>query len=217
MSTPEEPRTRLPDEEPPGGTPAGADLEFREIRLRVDEVLRRQIRARIARLVADAADVEDLTQETLLRVMRGLPRFRGDASLTTWALRIAGNVVIDHRRRIGCRPESEPAPGDEALADLEESREPRPEDDLEQRISADCLRGAMALLSASYRQVFELHDLAGLDLAEVAELLDLPLSTVKIRVHRARRRLRQACESGCQVYRGRRGDVACGPRDESGG
>jgi RNA polymerase sigma-70 factor (ECF subfamily) len=214
MSTTEEPLATPPNDEAPAQEPV-AEIDSRELRLRVDEFLRRQIRARIARLV-DAAEVEDLTQETLLRVMRGLPRFRGDASLTTWALRIAGNVVIDHRRRLRCRPECERVPGNEDLAGLLESRDPGPEDDLEQRISADCLRGALALLSESYRQVFELHDLAGLDLAEIAELLDLPVSTVKIRVHRARRRLRQACEAGCEVYRGRRGEVACGPRDESG-
>ena len=199
----------------PAPADRAADPATTEIDSRVDEVLRGQIRARISRLVADPDEVEDLTQETLLRVVRGLPRFRGEASLRTWALRIAGNVVIDQRRRSACRPapppvvapEADPAEGELELA-------PAPPDQLERTISADCLRGALATLSASYRQVFELHDLSGLTGAEIAELLDLPLATVKIRIHRARRRLRERCEAGCEVYRGDRGEVACCPRDD---
>jgi RNA polymerase sigma-70 factor (ECF subfamily) len=203
--------TELPTSTRPEAAPAA-----REIHLQVDEVLRGQIRARIGRLVADPDEAEDLTQETLLRVLRGLPLFRGESSLKTWALRIAGNVVTDSRRRAACRPAAKagpPAEGD--LDDLEQELERRPEDELERNLSADCLRSVLATLSESYRQVFELHDLAGLDSAEIAELLDLPVSTVKMRLHRARRRLQSACEAGCDVFRGGRGDVACAPRDGS--
>jgi RNA polymerase sigma-70 factor (ECF subfamily) len=207
METPEERLT---------SNPPAADAATREIHLRVDEVLRQQIHARIRRLVADPNDAEDLTQETLLRVMRGLPQFRGESSLRTWALRIAGHVVVDSHRRAVCRPGERAGPPPEGdLDDLEEPQQPSPEQELERTLSADCLRGALSTLSESYRQVFELHDLAGLENPEIAELLDLPLSTVKIRLHRARHRLRAACEAGCEVYRGCRGDVACGPKDES--
>lgn len=193
-----------------------ATVAAREIHLQVDDVLRRQIRARIGRLVADPDDAEDLTQETLLRVVRGLPQFRGDSSLRTWALRIAGNVVTDSRRRAACRPaETAGPPPEGGLDDLEQARQRGPEDELQRRVSADCLRGVLDGLSESYRQVFELHDLAGLASAEIAELLDLPVSTVKIRLHRSRRRLQSACEAGCSVSRGSRGDVACEPRDET--
>jgi RNA polymerase sigma-70 factor (ECF subfamily) len=203
-------------EESPTSSRAEAVVAAREIHLQVDDVLRQQIRARIGRLVAEPDEAEDLTQETLLRVVRGLPQFRGDSSLKTWALRIAGNVVTDSRRRAACRPAERagpPSTGD--LDDFEQAREPGPEDELERSLSADCLRGALNTLSESYRQVFELHDLAGLTSTEIADLLDLPVSTVKIRLHRSRRRLQSVCEAGCNVFRGGRGDVACEPRDES--
>ena len=209
-----------PSEECPaaGGLEAGvaASPAALEIHLRVDDVLRQQIRARIGRLVADPDDAEDLTQETLLRVVRGLPKFRGEASLKTWALRIAGNVVTDSRRRAASRPAERTGPPLEGdLDDLPQVREPSPEDELERSVSADCLRGVLRTLPESYRQVFELHDLAGLASGEIAELLGSPVSTVKIRLHRARRRLQSACEAGCDVFHGGRGDVACSPRDQN--
>lgn len=184
----------------------------------VDDMLRRQILARIRTLVADADEAEDLTQETLIHVLRALPRFRGESSLKTWALRIAGNVVVDGRRRAARRPaERAGTPPEGGLDDVKATDRPGPEDDLEQAVSAACLRGALGTLPESYRQVFELHDLAGLENAEIAELLGIPLSTVKIRLHRARRRLRSACEAGCEVYRSPRGDVACCARDKRSG
>jgi RNA polymerase sigma-70 factor (ECF subfamily) len=192
-----------------------AEATVREIRLRVDELLRDQIHARIRQLVADRDEAEDLTQETLVRVLRGLPQFRGDSSLKTWALRIARNVVIDGRRHAASDPAARAAPPPEGdVDDLEQTRPASPEGELEQTVSADCLRGVLSTLSASYLQVFELHDLAGLANAEIAELLDLPLSTVKIRLHRARRRVQSACAAGCDVFRGCHGEVACSPKDE---
>jgi RNA polymerase sigma factor (sigma-70 family) len=188
----------------------------RVIELQVNDVLREQSRARIGRLVASADEAQDLTQESLLRVVRGLPQFRGDSSLKTWALRIAGNVVTDSRRRAARRPaerDGPPSAGD--LDDLEQTQERSPEDELQRSLSADCLRAALNTLSESYRQVFELHDLAGFSSAEIAELLDVPVSTVKIRLHRSRRRLQILCEAGCQISRGGRGDVTCEPRDEN--
>ena len=188
----------------------------REIHLRVDELLRQQIHARIRQLVRDPDEAEDLTQETLLRVIRGMPQFRGESSLKTWALRIASNVVVDGRRRAASAPAERAGPPPEGDVDnLEQTRQASPEDELERSISADCLRGVLSTLSESYRQVFELHDLAGLANAEIAQLLDLPLSTVKIRLHRARRRLQCACAAGCDVFHSGRGDVGCSPKDET--
>jgi RNA polymerase sigma-70 factor, ECF subfamily len=188
----------------------------REIHLRVDELLRQQIHARIRQLVRDPDEAEDLTQETLLRVVRGMPQFRGESSLKTWALRIASNVVVDGRRHAASAPAERAGPPPEGdVDDLEQTRQASPEDELERSISADCLRGVLSTLSESYRQVFELHDLAGLANAEIAQLLDLPLSTVKIRLHRARRRLQGACAAGCDVFHSGSGDVGCSPKDKT--
>ncbi len=178
-------------------------------RLGVDELLRAQVRARIRRLVADPEDVEDLTQETMLRVLRGLPGYRAESSLRTWALRIAGHVVVDGRRRAACRPVA----GTGAEADELPAVERSPDEQADRAASADCFRRVLAALPEAHRVVFELHDLAGFDNAEIARLFEVPVSTVKIRLHRARRRLRAACEAGCEVERDE-GGVTCCPRDE---
>lgn len=165
-------------------------------------------------MVGNPAEAEDLTQETFVRVHRGLPHFRGDANPTTWALRIAENLVRDHRRKEAKRPleTAEPMGESEGERIVDDSPAANPEQETERRLSAGCIRGTLKTLPEPYRKAVELHDLEGLENPEIARRLGLPVSTVKIRVHRARRRLRSACEEDCEPYADGRGNVACHPR-----
>lgn len=139
---------------------------------------------------ADRALVEDLAQETFLRVFRAIGRFDpdGSARLSTWILRIATNLAIDELRRkrpvLEALPPVERVPerGAESGADrLDERRR------IVERIDA-----ALAELKPEFRAAFVLREFHGLEYREIATMLEIDLGTVKSRISRARTRLRAA-------------------------
>jgi RNA polymerase sigma-70 factor (ECF subfamily) len=127
--------------------------------------------------------VEDLAQETFVRVLRALPRFdpRGPASLRTWMLTIATRLTLNELRR----PE---------MASLESVKEPvaDPTATLERRQLAARIGAAMAALPPYQRAVVVLREIHGLDYREIAAVLELDAGTVKSRLSRARAALRAA-------------------------
>ena len=142
------------------------------------------IHALIWRLLAGRARhrVEDLTQETFVRVLKALPTFdpTGSATLSTWILTIATRLVLNELRR----PES---------ASLE--REPVGRDqadtDAERRRLAAAIAGGMAKLPDAQRAVLVLREYHELDYGEIAEALELDVGTVKSRLSRARALMRE--------------------------
>jgi RNA polymerase sigma-70 factor (ECF subfamily) len=128
-------------------------------------------------LTGNDADAADATQEALIAIVRGLPRFDGRAAFSTWAYRVATNAALDELRRRGRRPLPGldetmpfPAPGDAAEA-------------VAARIDVDA---ALTTLSPEFRAAVVLRDLLGLDYAEIAEVLDVPVGTVRSRIARGR-------------------------------
>ena len=160
-------------------------------------VLSPLIRRYLERMVGNPTVAEDLLQETLLKMARGLPGFEGRSSLKTWSFSIATRVAADHFRRPSTRV---------VIVDVDEM-EPLPssEPNLDQRLMVDemnsCVRGVIDGLPNDYRAALVLHDLEGLTAAEVAEACHCSLATAKIRIHRARARLRKALENECTFYR----------------
>jgi len=148
---------------------------FTEIVKRTEPVLRRLL----GRLCGHHADIDDLVQETYLRVWRGCGRFRGESSLMTWMTRIAVNVSRNWARsRRPTLPLSECA--ESALAPKSEARETAVMNAYEQ---------ALARLSPEQRAVFVLHEAESMSYQEIAKALDCPVGTVMSRLHRARARL----------------------------
>ena len=129
-----------------------------------------------------AAAVEDLAQETFLRVFRALGRFdpSGPARLSTWILSIATRLSLDAARR--GPPAAEPI---EAHVDTLVTP-PDAEETLERRRLGEALRDAAAVLSPEQRATVLLSYAHGLDQAEIASALGVPLGTVKSRLSRAR-------------------------------
>ena len=137
------------------------------------------------RLTADPQDAEDLVQETLLRVRRGLPTYR-PGSMEGWLTRIATNCFIDQARRRRRRPEVPLA--DDVDRDL--PRAPSADEVLmASSISAD-VQAALMALPVEYRVPVVLCDVAGRSYEEIAETLEIPLGTVRSRIHRGRSLLR---------------------------
>jgi RNA polymerase sigma-70 factor (ECF subfamily) len=139
--------------------------------------------------------LEDLAQETFLRVFKALPKFErgGPARLSTWILTIATNLAIDHlrRRRV---PTDALGEGHEPVADG------AADEDAERRRLADVLRRAIDDLTPEFRAAFLLREYHEFEYTEIASTLQIDLGTVKSRLSRARAALRRSLE---EVYRAR--------------
>jgi len=167
-----------------------------------------------SRLVGES-EADDIVQEVFIRIDRALHSFRGESSLSTWIYRIATNAALD---RLKSRASREDAAGDGA--DDEESgtedrdawtgeKKPSLETSLIREEMSDCIRNIIDHLSANYRTVLILSDLEGFTNHEIAGILGMTLDTVKIRIHRARTRLKQELEKHCTFYRDERNELAC--------
>jgi RNA polymerase sigma-70 factor (ECF subfamily) len=143
------------------------------------------------RLTGNADDAQDLVQEVLLRVRRGLATYR-PGSMEGWLSRITTNVFLDEIRRRGRRPvQSLPA-------DFERSAPPAPAADqaLAAEILDDDVQAALSGLPDEYRAAVVLCDVVGLSYGEIAEALGIPSGTVRSRIHRGRALLRDALTGG---------------------
>lgn len=152
-------------------------------------------------------DAEDLCQDVFAKVHANLKDFRGEASLSTWIYRIATNTAIDRLRARSVLDLAAQADDEIDLA----------ADDAGCSAEASIIRGEMNAcigtfvdaLPDSYRLVLALSELEGLKNREIADTLGLSLDTVKIRLHRARRELKQRFESGCEFYRTPSDELGC--------
>ncbi len=156
----------------------------------------RQVYTLAYRLVGDRQEAEDVAQEAYLRAYRSLRGFRGDARFETWMYRIVSNVAMTHlrrRKRFG-----------ELVADETGGPEPevRPTDDLVER---DELKRALEALPIGQRTVVILKDVYGLTCQEIGDQIGVSEGAVKVRLHRARKRLKDL------IY----GQTAEGHRDVS--
>ena len=167
----------------------------------------------IRHLVRDAAEAEDLAQETFLRAHRQISTLRDPAALAGWLYQIASHASIDRlrqkaqaiQRQIGAPVEDIP------IADRDR---PSPLTVIQQNEMSDCVQRYVADLSDPYKAVLLFHDVDGLTANEIAHLLQLPLTTVKMRLHRARQQLRVALNNACAFERDERGVFICEPKPD---
>lgn len=156
---------------------------------------RYQDRARACawRMVGDPNEIEDLTQETLLRMLHALPAFKGDASASTWVYRIAHNTCVDAHRRRATRPQSAPleltdeATRAEELVGLDSDPAVLVEDAVAECFVEHALRG----LPGDYVRIASLRLLDGLPNDEIAARLGTTVDSVKSKLKRARVQLRE--------------------------
>lgn len=170
-----------------------------------------RIRRYLERLMP-SPDAEDVTQEVFVKVSQALPQFRGESSLSTWIYRIATNAGFDRLRSPSFRHVCDVPLVNEVPV---EDRSPGVEQTLVRQEMNDCIDEYVARLPASYRSVIVLREHEGLTNQEIADTLGVSLDTVKIRLHRARARLRKELGSGCSFYRDERNEPACEPRVEA--
>ena len=188
-----------------GGSQTGSDDAVLLVRARqgdasaIDRIYRRhrdQVYTLCLSLCGNREEAQDLLQETFVRACRGLGKFRGHASITTWLYRIAVNLAHDrarqHRR---CVPESLPTAPDPDVATI------------------DRARAALGCLRSAHRTVLALRYSQSLSYQEIADSLHWPLSRVKVTLHRAKRAFKEAylrpeqldAEGGTRAMRGGKG------------
>ncbi len=164
----------------------------------------------LKRLVGEL-EAEDTAQEVFVKINRSLESFRGESSLSTWIYRIATNMAMDHLRK----------PSSRILQPVEECDEedagpvdtaPQHDTLLVRKDMNACIRGIVDSLPEDYRTVLVLSEFEGLPNAEIAEVLGISLDTTKIRLHRARTKLRKALETHCNFYRDERNELSCDPK-----
>jgi RNA polymerase sigma-70 factor (ECF subfamily) len=138
------------------------------------------------RRLGDRETALDVAQEAFLKAYRGLPRFQGEAQFFTWLYRIALNEASNAHRRRERQPRVEAdAPDGDRLPDPHDSGAA-----LERRDDSRLIQQAMVELGDEYAQAVILRDLDGMSYQEIAEVLQVPLGSVKSRIHRARQTLR---------------------------
>ena len=152
-----------------------------------------RIRAVCCRIAGDTRDGEDATQEALLRIVRNLGGFDQRSSFSTWAYRIATNSALDELRRRQRRPVAVTPTTDDDREDaapgLSSQIDPLTSAEIERVADQMMIEDAIRSLSEDHRCVIVLRDVAGLDYAEVAAVLEIPEGTVKSRLARARQDL----------------------------
>lgn len=158
------------------------------------ELVRRHRQA-VARLVhrmaGPAADLEDLVQEVFLQVHRSLREFRGESRFSTWLHRVAVNVVLMHRRALRSRPLLVAQPEE---SDAAPDPAPLPDEETATRARLRAFHRLLDRLPEKKRTAFVLHEIEGLDHAEIARIVGAPELTVRTRVFYARKDLARLIE-----------------------
>jgi RNA polymerase sigma-70 factor, ECF subfamily len=153
-----------------------------------EEVIRathRQVYTQALRLVRDRQDAEDVAQEAYLRVFRGLAGFRGDAQFETWLYRIVANAAITHLRRRGRFGDVMADPEDERLG-----LPPVEPTSADRALDRQALAHALESLPEPTRAIVLMKDVYGLSCREIGDMVGSSEGAIKVRLHRARRRLK---------------------------
>jgi RNA polymerase sigma-70 factor (ECF subfamily) len=187
----------LPDADVVALAQRGRDEAFRELIRRYE----RPVFSLIFRMVRDRELAEDLAQDTFIKVLNHIDRYRPEFKFSSWLFKIANNVAIDHLRKrhietisIEGSPHAVTTDAIEAtrieLSDHGESAL----DEMEAKELGSAIEQAIARLRPEYRSCIVLRHVEGRSYEEIAATLDLPLGTVKTYIHRARHELRDALE-----------------------
>ena len=172
---------------------AGREAAYRELIRRYE----RPVFSLIYRMVRDREAAEDLAQETFVKTLNAIGTYRPEFKFSSWIFKIANNAAIDHLRKRGLDTLSIDGAPDAVTPDAIEAttlqvsdRRETPLQELEARELGGAIEAAIARLRPEYRSCILLRHVDGRPYEEIAEMLDLPLGTVKTYIHRARHELR---------------------------
>ena len=189
----------------------GREPAYRELVRRYE----RPVFSLVYRMVRDRELAEDLTQDTFVKVLTHIEKYRPEFKFSSWLFKIANNVAIDHLRRRQLDTVSMEGSPHATTTDLAEAtsfelatQDESPLQELEARELGSEIERAIAQLRPEYRACILLRHVEDKSYEEIAATLDLPLGTVKTYIHRARHELRKLLEHV------REGDPGSEPEDD---
>ena len=175
----------------------GKETAYRELLSRYE----RPVFSLIFRMVRDREIAEDLSQETFVKVLNNIDRYSPDFKFSSWLFKIANNLTIDHLRRrrvdtisIEGAPDAVTAESAKATSITIASSDQSPLAELESRELGLAIERAIGKLRPEYRACIMLRHVEDRSYEEIAEIVKLPLGTVKTYIHRARHELRMALD-----------------------
>lgn len=173
----------------------------------------------VLRMVKDHPLAEELTQDIFVKIYNSLPNFRGDSKISTWIFRIATNACLDYFRSRPHKKDEKTdllSPEDLLTSTLPdgEQKPPAAEEELINVEMSSCVREYIDELPEEYRAVILLHDIQGFTNPEIAGITGTTLENVKIRLHRARRKMKEVFSSKCSFYRDERNVLRCVRKEE---
>ena len=184
----------LGDQEVVALAKAGKEAAYRELLRRYE----RPVFSLIFRMVRDRSLAEDLAQETFVKVLNALASYRPEYKFSSWIFKIANNAAIDQLRRreldtlsLDGSPDARTPDEVEATALQATDRAESPLEELESRETGAAIEQAIGRLRPEYRTCILLRHVEGRSYEEIADVMDLPLGTVKTYIHRARLELRE--------------------------
>ena len=187
----------LPDADVVAFAQQGRYSAYRELIRRYE----RPVFSLVFRMVRDRELAEDLAQDTFVKVLSHIDKYRPEFKFSSWLFKIANNVAIDHLRRRQLETVSlDGSPHATTAADAEATRfdvaadQETPLEELASKELGGVIERAIAGLRPEYRSCIMLRHVEGRSYEEIAATLDLPLGTVKTYIHRARHELRTALE-----------------------
>jgi RNA polymerase sigma-70 factor (ECF subfamily) len=189
--------TNRPDADVVALAQRGREDAFRELVRRYE----RPVFSLIFRMERDSATAEDLAQDTFMKVLNHIDKYRPEFKLSSWLFKIANNVAIDHLRRrqvdtisMSGSPHAGSAMEVEATSFDIASTDESALEEIEAKELGSAIERAVARLRPEYRSCILLRHVEGRSYEEIAATLDLPLGTVKTYIHRARHQLRESLE-----------------------
>lgn len=162
-------------------------------------------------LVHNPSEAEDLTQDTFLRAYARRDSLRDPNAIRGWLYRIATHACLDRLRQRVVHVSIDGEEGSQAMDSVPEDS-PSALEIAEREETGVCVQRCLDFLSDSYRAVILLHEAHSLTAPEIAELLGESLGTIKIRLHRARRKLQEIMDIGCAVSQSKNGVPCCEPK-----
>lgn len=187
----------------------GSEYEFKKI---YDEYYSRILQ--YLTRIGGPNDAEDMAQDVFDKINNGLGGFQGKSKLSTWIFRIATNTAIDRSRSAAFKQKKEhiaieDGTEHQAACTSASNKSPVTDQLVIRKEMSDCVNEFIDNLPPDYKTVIVLSELEGLTNKEIAEILGISPDNVKIRLHRARAKLKAALNAGCDFYYNDQNTLAC--------
>jgi len=159
-------------------------------------------------------EAEDITQEVFEKVNRSLRNFRGESKLSTWLYRIANTTAIDRMRTSSFKRSFDNTSLEDTIGVEDRNvwldhKKTLTDQTFIRREMSECVREFIDKLPSNYKTVILLSELEGFKNKEIADILQISLDTVKIRLHRARAKLKALLNEGCDFYNNEQSALSC--------